>query len=315
MAAARCLSLTFITSPSDDPHAAVIPPFGTHPPSILQIVVRRIGRRLPQAWLGRRIAAWLRHLVKQTAEGPVDVSVFDFPMRLWLQDNACERRLMVTPHFFDPIEFSLLRRLVCKDFQFVDLGANAGIYSLFVGRLAGPGAKILSVEPQPVMLARLRANIALNQLRVHIAATAVSENAGTAEFAVHSSNLGYTSINTRRRGRGERRIVLMPTRPLLDLVTECGFTRIDALKADIEGAEDRALIPFMEQAPSYLWPKLFIIEDNRREWARDCFSFLEDRGYRRINGSGNIMLTRESSGICSAGGRRPGQAGREATAL
>lgn len=42
-----------------------------------------------------------------------------------------------------------------------------------------------------------------------------------------------------------------------------------------------------------LWPKLFVIEDNRREWAHDCFSFLEHHGYRRINGSGNIMLARQ----------------------
>lgn len=294
MTAERCLSLTSRTLPRDGPYATEIAPFGTHPPSVHQTVVRCIGRRLPQNWPGRRIAAWLRHLLKETADGPVDVNVFDFPMRLWLQDNACERRLMVTPQFFDPIELSILRSAICEDFQFVDLGANAGIYSLFVGRLAGPGAKILSVEPQPAMLARLRVNMALNQLTVRIAATAVSDAAGVAEFAVHSSNLGYTSINTRRTGRGERSIVLMPTRTLLDLVTECGFTRIDALKADIEGAEDRALIPFIEQAPSYLWPKLFIIEDNRREWARDCFSFLEDRGYRRIGGSSNVMLSRLS---------------------
>lgn len=272
--------------------AAEIAPFGSHPPTPLHEGARRLGCLLPQNWPGRRLAAWLRHLVKATANGPVDVKIFGLPMRLWLKDNACERRLMVTPQFFDPDELAILRQMIAPGFQFIDLGANAGIYTIFVGHLAGPGARILSVEPQPEMLARLRVNLALNRMTVRVAATAVSDREGEAQFAVDSTNLGYTSINTSRQGRGERRIVRMRTRTLIDLVREAGFSRIDALKADIEGAEDRAIIPFIEQAPSSLWPKLFIIEDNRPEWQRDCFAFLEHRGYRRISFRGNVMLMR-----------------------
>jgi FkbM family methyltransferase len=216
-------------------------------------------------------------------------------MRLWLKDNACERRLMITPQFFDRQELAVLQSVVGQGFQFVDLGANAGIYSIFVGRLAGPDARILAIEPQPAMLVRLRDNIALNNLHVLIAETAISDLDGDAEFAVDSSNLGYTSLHTERRGRGQRSIVRMRTRTLIDVVREAGFERIDALKADIEGAEDRAIIPFFEAAAPALWPELLIIEDNRGEWEQDCFAFLDERGYRRITSGGNIMLVRVNS--------------------
>ena len=38
--------------------------------------------------------------------------------------------------------------------------------------------------------------------------------------------------------------------PLADIITAAGVDRIDYLKIDIEGFEDRALVPFIQQAPS-----------------------------------------------------------------
>jgi hypothetical protein len=120
---------------------------------------------------------------------------------------------------------------------------------------------------------------------------AVGDHEGTIEFAVDSTNLGFTSINTGRRGRGARSIVRMPIRRLMGLVAEHGFERIDALKADIEGAEDLALLPFMEEAPESLWPRLVILEDSTSEWRRDCVAFFLERGYERIpTSSNNVVL-------------------------
>lgn len=269
---------------------AAVEPFGTYPPNLIQDVVRNVGRRLPKNWPGLRFSGWLRFLLQSTARQPIDVVVLGQRMRLRLGDNACERRLMVTPQFFDPDELEILRSVIRPGFQFVDLGANVGTYSIFVGRLAGPGARILAVEPQRSLLKRLGENIALNGLDVRVAPVAVGDREGIIEFAVDLNNLGFTSLNTDRRGRGERRVIRMPIRKLLGLVREHGFKRIDALKADIEGAEDLALIPFIEEAPPTLWPRLIILEPNAREWRRDCIAFLRQRGYARVPCSGNAVL-------------------------
>jgi len=267
-----------------------IQPFGTFPPNRLQNAVRNIGRRLPRNWPGKRFSGWLRFLLQATSSQPIDVTVLGQRMRLRLRDNACERRLMVTPQFFDPEELEILRSVVRPGFQFVDLGANVGAYSIFVGRLAGPDARILAIEPQDTMLARLRENVALNGLNIRIAAVAVADRDEVADFAVDLNNFGYTSLNLNRRGRGERRVIRLPVRKLLGVVKEHGFERIDALKADIEGAEDLALIPFMEEAPPSLWPKLIIMENGAQEWRRDCVAFFLERGYERVRGRGNIVL-------------------------
>jgi len=272
---------------------AMIEPFGTYPPNRLQDVVRDIGGRLPMNWPGLRFSGWLRALLQATYRRPIDVMVLGQRMRLHLDNNACERRLMVTPQFFDPVELQILRSEVSPGYQFVDLGANVGTYAIFVGTHAGPGARILAVEPQESLLQRLRENIAINDLDIRIAPVAVGDREGTVEFAVDTNNLGFTSLNTDRKGRGERRVVRLPMRKLLGLVQEHGFERIDALKADIEGAEDLALIPFMEEAPRTLWPKLMILENSASEWRRDCVAYLLERGYTRVPAhSGNVVLRR-----------------------
>lgn len=199
---------------------------------------------------------------------------------------------MVTPQFFDPEELEILRARMRPDFQFIDLGANVGTYSIFVGLLAGPGARILAVEPQDAILMRLRANIALNNLDINVAPVAVGDREGTIEFAVDCNNLGFTSVNTERRGRDEPQYIRLPMRKLLGLVQEHGFERIDALKADIEGAEDLALLPFFEEAPRSLWPRLVIMEDNENEWRRDCIAFLRERDYEVNTVSGGNCVLR-----------------------
>ncbi len=271
--------------------SAAIEPFGTYPPNRLQAAVRDIGQRLPKNWPGLRFSGWLRSLLQRTTHRPIDVTVLGQRMRLHLGDNACERRLMVTPQFFDPMELEILRRVVGSNFHFVDLGANVGTYSIFVGTLAGPDARILAIEPQEALLKRLRANIALNNLDIRVAPVAVGDRDGTIEFAVDTNNLGFTSLHTDRKGRGERRIIKLPIRKLMGLVEEHGFERIDALKADIEGAEDLALLPFMEEAPRALRPKLMILESSPKEWRRDCVGVLRELGYERIAVAGaNIVL-------------------------
>jgi hypothetical protein len=47
---------------------------------------------------------------------------------------------------------------------------------------------------------------------------------------------------------------------LLDILTEDGTSRLDAMKIDIEGFESEVLASFFSTAPVTLWPKLVIGE-------------------------------------------------------
>jgi FkbM family methyltransferase len=205
-------------------------------------------------------------------------------------DNACERRLMVTPHFFDPNELMVLRQAMRPGFRFIDLGANVGAYTVFVGVTAGPGAKLLAIEPQRRLANRLRENLDLNGVEADVVMVGVSDHDGETEFTIDTNNLGFTSLKGDRGGRGKKHVSSFPVRRLSGLVADFGYDRIDALKADIEGAEDLALIPFIEDAPKPLWPRIIILEPNASEWRRDCVAFLKARGYEEVYRGGNVVL-------------------------
>ena len=66
---------------------------------------------------------------------------------------------------------------------------------------------------------------------------------------------------------------------MLSVLAEAGITAIDALKIDVEGAEDIVLAPFLRDAPQSLLPRLILIEDTRGFWGLDLFALLARRGY------------------------------------
>ena len=72
----------------------------------------------------------------------------------------------------------------------------------------------------------------------------------------------------------------MPAKTLLELVREREMRAIDAIKLDVEGAEDIILDPFLRDAPKSLYPQLLIIEDGSTRWQIDLPKIVEGRGYR-----------------------------------
>jgi hypothetical protein len=74
--------------------------------------------------------------------------------------------------------------------------------------------------------------------------------------------------------------IKVPALRLKRILDEAGVAKVDALKIDIEGFEDRALVPFFKEAPQALWPRAVVIEHlSRDEWQQDCITDMRARGY------------------------------------
>lgn len=267
-------------------------PFGSFSPRSIELALMGLGGRLPDTWTGRRLASLIRSALRRIARQPIDAVRLGSRMRLHAQGNASEKRLLVSPQFFDPEVLVLLHAAIRPGFVFVDVGANVGTYSLFVARRAGPPARVLAVEPHPEAQKRLACNLALNGLDwVETPAVALGEAAGTVELLINDRNIGSTSVREGWEPDMPRRRIEVPCETLLALVQRAGLVRIDALKADVEGAEDRVLMPFLAEAPPALWPRLLVIEDGSREWRHDLLGHLRAGGYvTRLKSRGNIVL-------------------------
>ncbi|KMO15763.1 FkbM family methyltransferase [Methylobacterium platani JCM 14648] len=264
-------------------HPSAAHPFGTFAPAgLVRWIVSRTERLPDESWGARRLALLLRRCAIRLLRGrPLDVERYGARMRLHPYNNNCEKKVLFTPQFFDPLERRLLAERVGPDCVFLDIGANIGAYALFVAALAGPGARILAVEPQPDVFDKLAFNIAQNPFgRVKAVACAVADKAGEMTLFVDPRNRGESSLKV--VGTNEGAAIRVPAVPLLDLVRGEGLTRIDAIKLDVEGAEDLILEPFLRQAPPELHPRLLVVEDGTDLWQTDLSALLTRHGYRRI---------------------------------
>ena len=147
------------------PAAVDLSPYGTHPPGPLPQAVLAVTRGLPANWLGLRLSMPLRRMaINALGDRPIDTTLWNARVRLYPSRNSCEKNALFTPQMFDLHERSVLaaaldRRLAAgESFTFVDIGANVGLYSLFVAARGGARARVLAIEPQPGILERLTYN-------------------------------------------------------------------------------------------------------------------------------------------------------------
>lgn len=273
-------------------------PYGALKPSRLDRAVIALTSRLPANRLGLRLAILLRRLVTmRLAAGALDVGRWGLNLRLHPLDNGCEKGLLFTPQMFEPEERAELAAEIARagpnsPFVFIDIGANVGLFSLFVAAQAGGRARILAFEPEPGTFARLAFNVAANPaLPIKPLNLALADEPGEVAIELDRRDRGGTRAHKLAAGDTGADLVRVPCRPLAAVLREEGIGRIDALKIDVEGMEDVVLMPFLRDAPPSLWPRLILIEDAHELWSADLFAELAARGYTVSSRSKlNVML-------------------------
>lgn len=257
--------------------------FGRYRPAGAMAHLLGLTRGASASWAGKRQAFLLRSVAIKALRGrPLDVEALGARMRLYPYNNVCEKRILFTPQYFDAEERALLQSRMRPDFTFIDIGANIGGYSLFVAAHAGRSARILAIEPQPEIFERLTYNIAQNPFAtIKAIDCAVADRDAEVTLFIDPDNRGETSMCIIKAGR-ESATIKVPAKTLARIVTEEQFHRIDAMKLDVEGAEDLILEPFFHDVPPALWPQLLLLEFIPRRWTTDLPALLETIGYRPV---------------------------------
>ncbi len=240
--------------------------------------LRRFGLVLGRGALARRACSLIRRIVSLGRAGPFDVEAFPGQMaRLYPAENLSDKRVFAAAQFWDWTERAALAESIKQaepPFHFVDAGANAGLYTLAVRSAAdGRAVRAIAIEPDPENLRRLRFNLAASGATDHVtvAALALSDTRGAARITTSHANRGELAVSD----DGD---VAVEMAPLLDIVREAGFTRIDALKIDIEGMEERVLATYFDTAERRLWPKMMIVEARHGEMT-EALALLLEKGY------------------------------------
>jgi FkbM family methyltransferase len=219
-----------------------------------------------------------------------DVSRFGVKLRCRAADNFTEKTILFSRTGKEEMRH-LLGELEAGDI-FIDIGANCGIFSLTASGIVGASGRVVAVEPSPAMIERLRFNIEANAFdNVTIVEAAVGESIGEARFHLVEKQLGQSSLVPNRGSRN----ITVPVKPLADICADLAITRLGAIKIDVEGYEDRALLPFFRSAPKSLWPRAILMEiSSSHAWREDCLRQLEEIGFHiKWQSRRDALLTRD----------------------
>jgi FkbM family methyltransferase len=157
--------------------------------------------------------------------------LFDYPL------SSTIGALLSMEEYENP-ERDFVRRCLRSGGTFLDIGANAGLYTLLAAQCVGDSGRVYAFEPGQRELELLRHNIRINQFtNVTVVDSAVSSVNGTARFAESSDGAMSSLARTKHPGQKIVEWRSVSTLTLDDAVENFQIGKIDFIKMDVEGAE------------------------------------------------------------------------------
>jgi len=137
--------------------------------------------------------------------------------------------------YWEPETFDILDRYIVSGKTFIDVGAWNGVLSLYASKL---GAKVESVECDPVALEMLMDNYKLNGGDIFVNTCAISDKDGHAVLESHNGDWGnsMSTIIDRHEQMGRKTVTTMTLASLVEL-RKIEMDNVCLIKIDTEGGE------------------------------------------------------------------------------
>lgn len=225
----------------------------------------------------------LTRAILALGSGKLDIRFRGAAFRIRGESNLIEYGLLLVPTY-NGTDIDFLLDEAPPDAAFVDLGCNIGLYSLPLA-VARPRGRVVAVDANPKMISRIRWNAEATGLANLIAVhAAVSDGEGRGDLVIRKDDVAIVAISESETGE-------MPVRTLTSLLAEAGMGAIHGLKIDIEGHEDRALVPFLDTCPPDHLPRRIVIEHPEPQADYPgCTAAFARHGYRLIGRTRNNSL-------------------------
>jgi FkbM family methyltransferase len=223
------------------------------------------------------VATWLNRINQlQIWHRPVALSGMRFvPPTLdrWVALQAHRFRLMGSA------EFNFFQRFVGPGSRIVDVGANQGIYSLFLSRQVGEG-KVYAFEPDPSLFAALAANVELNRAQNVVLFNAAAASRPS-KLLLRPGRLNRGDNRIARFENGSAGAIEVAAVTLDQVITD---HRVDLLKIDVQGFEFdvlRGAFQIIQANPALLillefWPHGLTLAGSSAE---ELLNLLQEAGF------------------------------------
>ncbi len=272
-------------------------PFGTHRPTGPLALALWLTRNTP---LGRgKLRRPLRNAFQRNPR-PLDLVTWGMPMRLHAGSVTGETKVALAPSRYEATELAFLRAALHKPgATFIDIGANAGLYSLNLLATVPHSITVHAFEPQPEMLARLHVSLALavdhlakTGSTAHVHPFGLGPQAATMEMVRPDGDFGEASVFAPFADvKGDR--ISIDVRAVSDIWAELDLDNAAALKIDVEGFEAEILGALIDTLPDALPAAICLEHLAQDHWGRDIISELTALGYRKVATTrANTMMQR-----------------------
>jgi len=248
-----------------------------------------LGQKLPVSWrvalTQSPAAAWLRQFtLLPLTQGQVVVAL-SAPLagyRMRLDMRAGHRRYALGT--YEPEVFALIRSHLREGQTVLDIGANIGYFTLLMAHKVGPAGRVIAFEPVPSVYAMLCDNLRLNGCNwVQAECKAVGDVDG--QGAMQSDLNNPLSFIGHLCECGD---LAVPIVSIDRYVETAGLERLDFVKIDVEGAEDRVIRGMMKTAKRLRPVILVEIHLNNSQ---------ESEGLRRLQKAGYRLMRVEPAGL------------------
>jgi len=249
--------------------------FGFYKPNTLVSIIILITRSIGSTWLSKRIIFLLRRIAVIFSKKCIDTTLFNYNLRMYTKGNVSEKRALFSPQIFEEEERNFIAEKAEDNSIFIDIGANIGLYSFSIANTYKKykNTKIYSIEPHPGLFKRLSFNVSLNKdIPIYPREIALMDKSGQFNLSTPEENLGQGVIS--KKGKN-----LVTAKNLLGFINDEGIKKISAMKIDVEGNEEKIIIPFLKDANEEQLPTIIVIENNQELWKNDLIKLLEEKGY------------------------------------
>lgn len=196
---------------------------------------------------------------------------------------------------FEDNEQQFLLNYLKTGMTVIDIGAHHGFYTLLASQKVGTSGKVISFEPSPRELAKLKAHLSLNNCKnVEVQELALGAEEGKVNMFVC---IDHSGLNSLRLPNAETKVTEVEIKQIKldDYLKNEQIKKVDFVKMDVEGGE----LSVLKGADKILLDELrpliiYEIQDIRTTpWgykAVELYQFLKDHKYKSFNVTENGRL-------------------------
>jgi FkbM family methyltransferase len=260
--------------------------FGIFTPNYIQKILILIGKK---SFLKRGLfRTFYSKIILSLKKRPLDVYFRKCAYRITGENNLIEYGILLDPKYnFSDLEFLL--KGAKNNSNFVDIGSNIGLYPQPLA-FNSPDGLTVSIDANPNMVSKLQFNINATKIQnIKVISTAVSDIQGKGSLKIRKDDVAIVALD-------EDVSSTIKIDTLENIIKSTKINSIFGLKIDIEGHEDKALVPFLLNSPKNLLPKKIVIEQlSKNKDYPGCKDTFNKLNYKLVGRSKNNSFYELSS--------------------